>query len=122
MTDDRTVEQVMAAALHVGEQFHVKQQMRQAAQRWARGVDWQQHPHRSPSEWTVQFRGSPLDVTSDAQLDREFAWTSWRESCRDPEPADLRECRRRHGHDDEHASGFAEDRRRWGEFGGCRLT
>jgi hypothetical protein len=118
VTDDLTIEQVMAAALHVGEQFHIQQQMRAAVRQWAQGVDWRQHPHRCPREWTAWARGSPLNVTSDAQLDREFAWTSWRESCRDPEPADLRECRRRHGHGDEHASGFAEDRRRWGDFVG----
>ncbi len=58
----------------------------------------------------------------DAQLDLEFAFTSWRESCRDPAVApsvipgaflDLLQCRRRAGHDGDHAAGYGEQRRRW---------
>ncbi len=48
----------------------------------------------------------------DAQLDLEFAFTSWRESCRDPLPT-LQQCRRRAGHEGDHAAGYGERRRRW---------
>ncbi len=48
----------------------------------------------------------------DAQLDLEFAFTSWRESCRDLLPT-LQQCRRRAGHDGDHAAGYGEQRRRW---------
>ncbi len=49
---------------------------------------------------------------TDAQLDLEFAYTPWAESCRDPSPT-LQECRRRRGHDEGHAAGFGAGRRRW---------
>ncbi len=52
VTSDLSVEDVLAAALHVGGQFRIKQQMRRAVECWAASVDWRQHPHRCPSEWT----------------------------------------------------------------------
>ena len=48
----------------------------------------------------------------DDALDLEFAYTSWAASCRDPSPT-LQQCRRRRGHDGEHAAGFGEQRQRW---------
>ncbi len=51
-------------------------------------------------------------LTVDAQLDLEFAYTPWRESCRDPIPT-LQQCRRRAGHDGDHAAGYGDKRRRW---------
>ena len=50
------------------------------------------------------------------ELTLEMAWTPWRDSCRDPHitpDGDLRQCRRRRNHDDEHASGFGPLMRRW---------
>ncbi len=51
-------------------------------------------------------------TTRDLDLDREFAYTSWRESCRDPYTID-QQCRRRAGHDGDHAAGFGAGRARW---------
>lgn len=56
-------------------------------------------------------------MTPDRTLDVEFAYTDWRNSCRDlygldHGGVDLR-CRRPGGHDDEHACGFGAGRVRW---------
>jgi hypothetical protein len=48
--------------------------------------------------------------------EHETAYTTWGESCRDPHitPAgDLRQCRRRAGHDDLCASGFGSGYEEW---------
>lgn len=49
---------------------------------------------------------------TDAELDQEFAYTTWEQSCRDPYPPDL-ECRRQRGHDGDHAAGYGDARVRW---------
>lgn len=54
VTDDLTVDEVMAAALAVGAQFRIKQQMRQAVEAWAASADWRQNPHQCPSEWPAE--------------------------------------------------------------------
>ncbi|HXV92754.1 MAG TPA: hypothetical protein VD813_05610 [Pseudonocardia sp.] len=51
-------------------------------------------------------------MTSDDQLDLEFAYTSHRDSCRDPY-SPLRYCRRPTGHAGRHASGYGSHRTRW---------
>lgn len=43
----------------------------------------------------------------------EIAYTTWDESCKDPLAEGLRECRRPHGHDGDHASGHGEGLRTW---------
>ena len=51
-------------------------------------------------------------------LDMEFAYTSWADSCRDPlldDESDFRECRRATGHDGDHAAGFGAHRITWGQ-------
>lgn len=48
----------------------------------------------------------------DRALDLEFAFTTWQESCRDPYPT-LQQCRRRAGHEGQHAAGFGVGRNRW---------
>ena len=56
--------------------------------------------------------GSPTDT----DLDREFAFTPWRGSCRDPHltpGGEPRECRRPAGHAGPHASGYSPHRERW---------
>ncbi len=55
----------------------------------------------------------------DAQLDLEFAYTPWRESCRDPLPT-MQQCRRRAGHDGDHAAGYGTQRRRWVNLDACQ--
>jgi hypothetical protein len=51
-------------------------------------------------------------MSSDSRLDLEFAYTSYRDSCRDLySPYYL--CRRPAGHDGEHAAGFGSHRLRW---------
>lgn len=55
----------------------------------------------------------------DRALDLEFAFTPWSESCRDPYPT-LQQCRRRAGHEGQHAAGFGAGRHRWDD--GERLT
>lgn len=55
---------------------------------------------------------------TEADLDREFAFTPWRGSCRDPHltPAgEPRECRRPAGHAGPHASGYVPHRERWAD-------
>lgn len=48
----------------------------------------------------------------DSALDIEFAYTSWRDSCRDLlNPAQC--CRRLRGHTGSHASGYGSTRVRW---------
>jgi hypothetical protein len=52
------------------------------------------------------------DTATDSRLDLEFAFTTWRNSCRDlfsPHQC----CRRQRGHAGEHACGFGADRVRW---------
>lgn len=51
---------------------------------------------------------------SDAQLDKEFAYTPHDDSCKNLLDI-VQYCRRRLGHDGEHASGFGSGRRRWTE-------
>lgn len=53
VTADLTVEQVMAAALHVGGLFRLKKPLRRAVKVWARSLDQQRNPHRGPSDWTA---------------------------------------------------------------------
>jgi hypothetical protein len=51
-------------------------------------------------------------MSKDEQLDLEFAYTTYRDSCRDlysPYYA----CRRPIGHEGPHAAGFGADRLRW---------
>jgi hypothetical protein len=50
---------------------------------------------------------------NEASIQTEMLYTTYGESCRDPYltdgadfPAELRECRRPHGHQGNHASGF----------------
>jgi hypothetical protein len=45
-------------------------------------------------------------------LDTEFAFTPWEDSCRDPHPT-IRQCRRPRGHDGDHAAGWGERRITW---------
>ncbi len=52
------------------------------------------------------------ELSADTQLDLEFAYTSWPESCRDPSPT-MQQCRRPYRHDGDHAAGYGEQRRRW---------
>ncbi len=47
-------------------------------------------------------------------LDLEFAFTSWQQSCRDPLPT-LQQCRRRKNHKGLHAAGYGADRREWAD-------
>jgi hypothetical protein len=49
---------------------------------------------------------------TDAQLDLEFAYITYADSCWDLYSPDIC-CRRRRGHDGEHASGFGVHRLRW---------
>lgn len=56
----------------------------------------------------------------DRALDLEFAFTAWPESCRDPYPT-LQQCRRRAGHEGQHAAGFGAGRNRWDD-GECLTT
>jgi hypothetical protein len=54
-----------------------------------------------------------LPEITDDQLDLEFAYVSYFNSCKDLfDPFYL--CRRQLGHDGDHAAGFGEDRIRWG--------
>jgi hypothetical protein len=48
----------------------------------------------------------------DAQLDQEFAYIPWRSACRNLYDVDMF-CRRPSGHDEEHAAGFGQNRKRW---------
>ena len=48
----------------------------------------------------------------DQQLDLEFAYTTYGESCRDLHWP-FYECRRPVGHEGDHAAGFGEKRVRW---------
>lgn len=53
---------------------------------------------------------------TDAQLDTEFAYTNYEQSCKEPAvtpSGSLRECRRTPGHQGRHASGFRNNRYRW---------
>ncbi len=52
-------------------------------------------------------------LSEDDQLTLEFAYTTWEFSCQDPSPT-MHECRRRRGHDGDHAAGFGRNRHRWG--------
>lgn len=56
---------------------------------------------------------------TDTALDLEFAYTSWRDSCRDLYSL-VQCCRRLRGHDGDHASGFGAARRRWPREGSQR--
>lgn len=50
---------------------------------------------------------------TDAELDREFAYTGWEHACRDPHPS-LVECRRHANHPvGDHAAGYGAGRVRW---------
>ncbi len=60
------------------------------------------------TEWKPGIEVLPVD----AHLDLECPYTSWWQSCRDPLPT-LQQCRRRAGHDGDHAAGYGEQRRRW---------
>ncbi len=51
-------------------------------------------------------------LPADTQLDLEFAYTQWSASCQDPSPT-MHQCRRRRGHDGDHAAGFGASRVRW---------
>lgn len=51
-------------------------------------------------------------MTSDEQLDLEFAYTSHRDSCQDLH-SPLRYCRRPAGHSGRHAAGYGAHRTRW---------
>jgi len=51
-------------------------------------------------------------MTSDEQLDLEFAYTTYDDSCRDLY-SPLYLCRRPAGHQGAHAAGFGIDRLRW---------
>ena len=51
-------------------------------------------------------------MSFDERLDLEFAYTSYRDSCRDPYSPSYR-CRRPIGHDGAHAAGFGAHRVRW---------
>ncbi len=65
-----------------------------------------------PSE---QADASPtMDACTDAQLDVEFAYTTWQESCRDLHTID-QACRRPRSHRGEHAAGFGSERARWAQ-------
>lgn len=54
------------------------------------------------------------------ELEQEFAYTSYRDSCKagvllgsDGELPEKRECRRANGHEGDHASGFGEHLYQW---------
>ncbi len=51
-------------------------------------------------------------MSFDERLDLEFAYTSYRDSCRDLYSLSYR-CRRPLGHSGEHAAGFGTDRVLW---------
>ena len=51
-------------------------------------------------------------MSTDAALDREFAYIDYRSSCRNLHTIDQL-CRRPAGHKGEHASGFGSTRARW---------
>ncbi len=51
-------------------------------------------------------------LPTDDQLTLEFGYTTWEVSCQDPSPT-MHECRRRRGHDGDHAAGFGASRQRW---------
>jgi hypothetical protein len=51
-------------------------------------------------------------VSTDSRLDLEFAYTSYRDSCRDLYSPQY-SCRRPAGHDGVHAAGFGSGRLRW---------
>ena len=55
--------------------------------------------------------GEPL-MSSDDRLDLEFAYTTYRDSCRDLYSPHY-VCRRPLGHDGVHAAGFGAERLRW---------
>ena len=57
---------------------------------------------------------APAAPNSDEQLDLEFAYTSWQQSCRNLYSLD-QVCRRQRGHAGEHAAGHGLARRRWRE-------
>jgi hypothetical protein len=52
-------------------------------------------------------------MSTDERLDLEFAYTTYRDSCRDLY-SPLLLCRRPAGHDGVHAAGFGVTRVRWG--------
>ena len=51
---DLTVEQVLAAAVHVGHLHGLTGLLRKAVNAWAKSEDYRQNPHRVPSEWNQQ--------------------------------------------------------------------
>lgn len=51
-------------------------------------------------------------MTPDAALDREMGYTRWDESCQALYGVDTA-CRRRKGHDGDHATGYGAGRVRW---------
>ncbi|NED96122.1 hypothetical protein G1H11_12465 [Phytoactinopolyspora alkaliphila] len=51
-------------------------------------------------------------MSDNHRLDLEFAYTSFRDSCRDLFSPEYR-CRRPHGHVGAHAAGFGDSRVRW---------
>ncbi|NDL58695.1 hypothetical protein [Phytoactinopolyspora mesophila] len=51
-------------------------------------------------------------MSDDRRLDLEFAYTSFRDSCRDLYSPSYR-CRRPIGHEGAHAAGFGDQRVRW---------
>jgi len=55
-------------------------------------------------------------MTNDEALDREFAYTDYRESCRDLYSIEQL-CRRPRGHTGDHASGFGSRRVWWANEG-----
>jgi len=57
-------------------------------------------------------------AVTDAELDTEFAYTTWDDSCRDPHTID-QQCRRPHAHTGDHAAGFGNGRHRWAKEDTC---
>ncbi len=66
----------------------------------------------SRATWAEEGECMTEVLPVDAQIDLEFAFTSWRKSCRHPSPT-MQPCRRRAGHAGHHAAGHGEQRRRW---------
>lgn len=61
---------------------------------------------------TGPVRVLSVAVCTDAELDVEFAYTTWQQSCRNLYTID-QACRRPRGHDDGHAAGYGSARVRW---------
>jgi hypothetical protein len=69
---------------------------------------------RAPGPDHATHGSSRTPAMTDDDLDLEFAYTTWGDSCRDLYAIDMC-CRRQSGHTGKHAAGFGQARERWEE-------